>query len=113
MLDEFRREAVFCEQAGLDIVWPDEHHFYFGSHVNTNPIVVGQMIAEHTSRIRIGLPLIPPNWQPLRLAEDIALLDQASRGRVEVSFGRGIERFSVANINPELKDLWPDVKGNP
>ena len=110
VLDEMRKEAIFCEEAGLDIVWPDEHHFHFGYHENTNPIVVGAMIAEHTSRIRIGLPVIPSNWQPLRLAEDIALLDQLSRGRVEVSMGRGASRFSVANINPELKDLWPDRK---
>ena len=108
VLDEMRKEAIFCEQAGLDIVWPDEHHFHFGYHENANLISVGHMIAEHTSRIRIGLPLIPSGWQPLRLAEDIALLDQASRGRVEVSLGRGGQRHTVGNLNPQLTDLWPE-----
>ena len=107
LLDELREEVVFCEEAGFDIAYPDEHHFHFGYHENTNPIVVGTMLAAHTSRIRIGLPLIPGNWHPLRLAEDIALLDHLSRGRVEVDIGRGGQRHTLYNLNPQLKDVWP------
>jgi alkanesulfonate monooxygenase SsuD/methylene tetrahydromethanopterin reductase-like flavin-dependent oxidoreductase (luciferase family) len=112
LMDELREQVVFCEEAGFDIAYPDEHHFHFGYHENTNPIVAGAMLAAHTSRIRIGLPLIPANWQPLRLAEDIAMLDQMSRGRVEVDIGRGASRHSIANLNPELRDLWPNRKSS-
>ena len=108
LLDEFREQVVFCEQAGFDIAWADEHHFYGGSNTSPNPLMAGAMLAAHTSRIRIGLPVILPNWHPLRLAEDIAFLDHLSRGRVEVAMGRGGTPFDIANLNPELTGLWPD-----
>jgi alkanesulfonate monooxygenase SsuD/methylene tetrahydromethanopterin reductase-like flavin-dependent oxidoreductase (luciferase family) len=108
LLDELREQVVFCEQAGFDIAWADEHHFNFGLVNSPNPIVAGAMMAQHTSRIRIGLPVPLPNWHPLRLAEDVALLDHLSRGRVEVDMGRGISPFDVANLNPDLKGFWPD-----
>ena len=107
LLDELREEVVFCEEAGFDIAYADEHHFHFGYHENTNSIVAGTMLAAHTSRIRIGLPVVAANWHPLRLAEDIALLDQLSRGRVEVDLGRGSQRHTIYNLNPQLKDVWP------
>ena len=107
LLDELREQVVLCEQAGFDIAWVDEHHFNFGYTVLTNPMVAGAMLAAHTSRIRIGLPVVPANWHPLRLAEDIALLDQLSRGRVEVAMGRGSERHTIGNLNPQLTDLYP------
>ena len=67
LLDELREQVVLCEQAGFDIAWADEHHFNFGHTTLPNPIVAGAMLAAHTSRIRIGLPVVPANWHPLRL----------------------------------------------
>ena len=58
LLDELREQVVFCEQAGFDIAWADEHHFNFGFTNNPNPIVPGTMMAEATSRIRVGLPCL-------------------------------------------------------
>ena len=110
LLEELREQVVFCEQAGFDIAWADEHHFNFGKVNSPNPIVAGAMLAAHTSRIRIGLPIPLPNWHPLRLAEDVALLDHLSRGRVELDIGRGISPFDVANLNPHLTGVWPDPK---
>jgi alkanesulfonate monooxygenase SsuD/methylene tetrahydromethanopterin reductase-like flavin-dependent oxidoreductase (luciferase family) len=108
LLDELREQVVFCEQAGFEIAWADEHHFNFGLVNSPNPIIPGAMLAQHTSRIKIGLPVPLPNWHPLRLAEDVALLDHLSRGRVEVDMGRGVSPFDVANLNPQLGGLWPD-----
>ena len=68
LLDELREQVVFCEQAGFDIAWADEHHFNVGWTNSPNPIVPGAMLAAHTNRIRIGLPVPLPNWHPLRLA---------------------------------------------
>ena len=66
------------------------------------------MLAAHTQHICIGQTNVAGCWQPLRLAEDVALLDHISRGRVEVGIGRGINPFDVANLNPQLKELWAD-----
>ena len=110
LLDELREQVILCENAGFEIAWADEHHFNFGFTNNPNPLVPGAMIAEATNRIRIGLPCPLPNWNPLRLAEDVALLDHLSRGRVELAMGRGISPFDVANLNPTLKGVWPDPR---
>jgi alkanesulfonate monooxygenase SsuD/methylene tetrahydromethanopterin reductase-like flavin-dependent oxidoreductase (luciferase family) len=110
LLEELKEQVIYCEQAGFDIAWADEHHFNFRSVNSPNPIVAGAMLAAHTSRIRIGLPVPLPNWHPLRLAEDVALLDHLSRGRVELDMGRGISPFDVANLNPHLTGVWPDPR---
>ena len=108
-LDELREQVVFCEQAGFDIAWVDEHHFNVAFADSPNPIVPGSMLAAHTSRIRIGMLVISALWHPLRLAEDVALLDHLSKGRVEVAMGRGSNPSDVANLNPLLTGVWPDL----
>ena len=56
-----------------------------------NPILLGADLAARTSRIRIGqMANIAPWWHPIRLAEDLAMLDNMTRGRIDVGFGRGI-----------------------
>ena len=110
LLEELREQVVYCEQAGFDIAWADEHHFNFGMVNSPNPLMAGAMLATNTDRIRIGLPVIPATWHPLRLAEDIAILDHLSKGRVEVDMGRGVSPFDVANLNPQLAGIWPDPK---
>ena len=110
LIDNVREQVVLCDQSGFDIVYPDEHHFRVGYTVTTNPLMAGAMLAAHTSRIRIGPVLLPANWQPLRLAEDIAYLDHLSRGRAEVILGRGISRHAIANLNPQLIEFWPVMK---
>ena len=61
LLDELKEQVIFCEQAGFDIAWADEHHFNVDYTNSPNPIVAGAMLATCTSRIRIGLPVIVPN----------------------------------------------------
>ena len=108
LMDELKEQATLCEEAGFHSVWVDEHHFLAGQNCSTNPTLPGSMLAAHTERVRIGMTNVVGCWQPLRLAEDVALLDHISRGRVEVGLGRGINPFDVANLNPHLKGVWPD-----
>ena len=111
-LDELSEQAIFAEEAGYDCFWIDEHHFnYIQQYINLpNPSPVTAMLAAHTSRIRIGQWCILPFWQPLRLAEDVALLDHITRGRLELGVGRGGERYQIASLNPNpvLNDIFPD-----
>ena len=66
-----------------------------------NPILLGADLAARTSRIRIGqMANIAPWWHPIRLAEDIAILDNMTRGRVEVGFGRGIWPYEGPQFHP-------------
>jgi alkanesulfonate monooxygenase SsuD/methylene tetrahydromethanopterin reductase-like flavin-dependent oxidoreductase (luciferase family) len=62
---------------------------------------MGADIAARTKNIRIGQAAnVATFWHPLRLAEDIAMLDQLSKGRVEVGLARGLYGREAANLNP-------------
>jgi alkanesulfonate monooxygenase SsuD/methylene tetrahydromethanopterin reductase-like flavin-dependent oxidoreductase (luciferase family) len=83
---------VIMDRAGYDAVWLAEHHF---SSFSVCPSVhmMGVMAAARTERLRIGTGVsLAPFYNPLRLAEEVALLDVLSGGRVNWGAGRGFER---------------------
>ncbi len=92
MLENLRAQAIKAEECGFEAIWLGEHHFGpYGVGDIPNPVLLGADLAARTSKIRIGqMANIAPWWHPIRLAEDIAILDNMSNGRVEVGFGRGI-----------------------
>ena len=92
MLDNLRQQTVLAEELGFEAMWLGEHHFGpYGIGDLPNPILLGADLAARTSRIRIGqMANIAPWWHPIRLAEDLAILDNLTEGRIEVGFGRGI-----------------------
>ena len=92
MLDNLRQQTVLAEELGFEVMWLGEHHFGpYGIGDLPNPILLGADLAARTSRIRIGqMANIAPWWHPIRLAEDLAILDNMTKGRIEVGFGRGI-----------------------
>ncbi len=87
------RRAVIADRVGFDYYWLTEHHFGVeGAELSTNPLQIGTAMAALTRRIRLGqLANIVAFHHPLRLAEQIAILDNLSGGRVEVGLGRGYQ----------------------
>ena len=102
LLDNLRRQTVLAEELGFEAMWLGEHHFGpYGAGDIPNPILLGADLAARTSRIRIGqMANIAPWWHPIRLAEDIAILDNMTRGRVDVGFGRGIWPYEGPQFHP-------------
>ena len=92
LLDETREITEYCDQNKWDSIWYTEHHFnHEGMESLTNPLMMGVDAAARTKNIRIGQACnVITFHNPIRMAEDIALLDQLSKGRVEVGIGRGI-----------------------
>ena len=86
----------------MDIFWIPEHHFsIWGRELLGNPLLMAADLAARTRKIRIGLgAAIITFWHPLRLAEDIALLDHLTGGRLELGVGRGNYGLEAANLNP-------------
>jgi len=82
-------QVAWLDQLGLDLVWFTEHHFVEDGYLPSWIPVAGAMAAR-TRRIRFGtdICLLPFN-HPLRLAEDLAVLDNLSGGRVEIGCGMG------------------------
>lgn len=103
LLDELRELATICDETDFDALWMPEHHFsVWGRELLPNPLMAAVDLAARTRRIRIGLAAaIVTFWHPLRAAEDIALLDQLTGGRIEVGFGRGNYGLEASNLNPE------------
>jgi alkanesulfonate monooxygenase SsuD/methylene tetrahydromethanopterin reductase-like flavin-dependent oxidoreductase (luciferase family) len=102
LVAEMRERALACERAGMDIFWIPEHHFsIWGRELLGNPLLMAADLAARTTKIRIGLgAAIITFWHPLRLAEDIALLDHLTAGRLELGVGRGNYGLEAANLNP-------------
>ena len=91
------------DRSGYDAVWLAEHHF---SSFSVCPSVhmVGTLAAARTRRLRIGTGVsLAPFYHPLRLAEEVALLDILSGGRVNWGAGRGFARveFEAFGVPPE------------
>ena len=83
---------AIMDTTGYDAVWLAEHHF---SDFSVCPSVhmMGVMAAARTKRLRIGTAVsLAPFYNPLRLAEEVALLDVLSGGRVNWGAGRGFDR---------------------
>ena len=92
--------AQLVEQAGFWSVWYPEQHFRLeGNEAAPNAVLQSAFTAAQTNRIRIGQAAnIITQWHPLRLAEDLAVLDHMSEGRLEIGIGRGFA-FEAINLN--------------
>src|SRR5262252_1204549 len=82
-------QACFAETAGFDGIWLTEHNFT-GESIYCDPIPFASVVAARTSRIRIGFAVIQLALRhPIRLATQLALLDNLSGGRLDVGVGHG------------------------
>ena len=82
-------QMVWTEELGFDSIWLTEHHFIeYG--LSVSPAVLAAAAAMRTRRVRIGLAAaILPFHDPVRLAEELAMVDVLSGGRLDVGVGRG------------------------
>lgn len=96
-------QAVLAEELGFDEIWLAEHHFSAYGLVGS-PLIMAAAIAQRTERIRIGTAVaVLPFYNPIRLAEECALVDQMSGGRLMLGVGRGYqpEEFRGFGIEPD------------
>ena len=92
--------AVLAEELGFDSVWTIEHHFTPYTMV-TNPIQLLTYIAGRTERVDLGTMVIVLPWHnPVRVAEDISMLDAllGDDRRVLAGVGRGLGRREYAGM---------------
>ncbi|PWC10847.1 putative FMN-dependent luciferase-like monooxygenase [Brenneria roseae subsp. americana] len=83
-------QIIKAEQLGFDSAWVAQHHFHADEGGLPSPLVFLAQVAARTQRIRLGTGVITlPMEQPLRVAEDTAVLDLLSNGRLEVGVGSG------------------------
>lgn len=89
VIHETLDEARLAEELGFDAVWLAEHHFD-GNCAYVDPVTFAAALVTATKRIRIGFAVAQVSLHhPTRLAEQMSLLDNLSRGRIIVGLGRG------------------------
>ena len=98
-------EVEFAEQAGFHAAWFAEHHFFAYGGVIPSAILLATAAAARTRRLRIatGVVQLPIN-HPLRVAEQIAMLDSISGGRAIFGIGRGFERAEYDAFNIPMEE---------
>ena len=101
--EEALEEAIYGEEMGFDSLWLEEHHG-IREHYWPSPLVALAGIAQCTSRILLGTDiLVLPLYHPVRVAEDVAMLNILSKGRM--IFGAAIgyrePEFSLYGVDME------------
>ena len=98
---EILEQVQLIEELGYDAVWFGEHHYSgysFGA-----PAVVAMAAAGRTRRLRIGTGVsLVPLHHPLVLAEEYAMLDVLSNGRLEYGIGRGFLAYAYEVLNVDM-----------
>ncbi|MDQ2763263.1 MAG: LLM class flavin-dependent oxidoreductase [Pseudomonadota bacterium] len=89
IIDETLQEARLTDTLGFDTIWLAEHHFD-GIVAYVDPVAFAAALAIATTHARIGFAVAQMALHhPIRLAEQIALIDHISKGRLIVGLGRG------------------------
>ncbi len=94
------------DELGYDTLWLAEHHFQReGYECIPNLILMGTYLATQTKRLRFGCAFnITPMWHPVRLAEDYAMADFLTKGRIVFGVGRGYHTREVESLGGPLLD---------
>ena len=109
-----REQTQLAEDASFETVWLTEHHFAHNGYLNAppNPILMCADLAAHSKKIRVGQsPVVLPDWHPLRVAEDIAVLDHLTEGRVDFGASKGINERVCIQFNKDA-DRRDNKKSN-
>lgn len=91
-----------ADEIGFDIAWFAEHHFSNYS-ICPSPLMMASHAAAVTKNIRLGpAVLVLPLYNPVRLVQEIALLDVQSNGRTAIGLGSGYQRYEFDRYGQEL-----------
>lgn len=96
--------AGLAEPLGFDSVWSAEHHFT-DYHMCPNVAQFLTWVASRTSRVKLGsMVMVVPWHDPVRLAEEVSVLDHMSGGRVLLGLGRGLGRVEFEGFRVEMAE---------
>ncbi len=106
IFDKTLAMAKCMDDMGFDVIWLAEHHFQReGYECIPNIMLFAMEICHRTKNIKVGSGFnITTMWHPLRLAEDFAIVDHLTKGRVIFGVGRGYHTREVEVFGNPLLD---------
>lgn len=106
VLSETTEMVQLAEQVGFDTVWFAEHHF--GNYcMCPSPLIMAAHCAAKTKRIKLGTGiLILPLYHPLRVLQEIGLVDHLSDGRLVVGIGSGYQEYEFVRYGVPIDERW-------
>ena len=106
------KQMLLGEELGYDSMWLTEHHFHDYS-ISPAPLQTLTWLAARTKHMRLGTAVIVAPWHdPIRVAEQIVLLDHLSGGRAVIGFGRGLARSEFEGFRVDqskARELFDEV----
>lgn len=100
MLDNLSEYVRICDQAGFAGFGHPEHHLQIEGMENTgSPGLISMFIGQHSERLKVDVfGWVVNTHNPLRVAEDVAILDHLLKGRLNVAFVRGYQHRWFSNL---------------
>jgi alkanesulfonate monooxygenase SsuD/methylene tetrahydromethanopterin reductase-like flavin-dependent oxidoreductase (luciferase family) len=96
--------VTLADEIGFDVAWFAEHHFSNYS-MCPSPLMMASYCAGLTRRIRLGTAvLVLPLYNPVRLVQEIGLLDVQSGGRAVVGIGSGYQKYEFDRYHRKLSE---------
>jgi len=93
VISDTREMVSLAEELGFETAWFAEHHFTNYS-ISVSPLLMAAHMAGYSRRIRLGTAVIVlPLYQPMRLAQEIALVDRLTEGRLVLGIGSGYQAY--------------------
>jgi natural product biosynthesis luciferase-like monooxygenase protein len=112
---EFLRKTVdqfvSAEALGYDSVWVNEHHFHsYGGLFPSLPAILSAL-SQRTTRVRLGTSVVVlPLHHPLDVAEEMAMVDLLSNGRLDLGIGRGFVEHDYQVFGVDYTDAQDRLK---
>ena len=99
MLNDLKDYVQICDEAGFAGFGHPEHHLQIeGMEATGSPGLLSMFIGQHSKRLRVDiLGYVLNTHNPLRVAEDVAMMDHMLQGRLNVAFVRGYQARWVQN----------------
>ncbi len=102
VIDDARSMVGLADDVGFDVAWFAEHHFTNYS-LGVSPLMMASHVAATTRRIKVGpCVVVLPLHHPLRVAQEVALLDQQTGGRAALGLGSGYQAYEFDRFGSPL-----------
>lgn len=100
---EMIEQVRLGDELDYEVAWFAEHHFS-NYCLCPSPLTMATHMAAHTSRIKLGpAVIVAPLYEPVRMLEDISVLDVLSDGRAVIGFGSGYQQYEFEKFGVELQ----------